>query len=34
MTPFERKDLPWLIALGVVVLLIVAFGVYSGGPAQ
>ena len=26
MTPRERRDMPWIIALGVVVVVIVMFG--------
>jgi hypothetical protein len=26
MTPRERRDMPWIVALGVVVMVIVIFG--------
>jgi hypothetical protein len=26
MTPRERRDMPWIVALGVVVVVIVMFG--------
>jgi hypothetical protein len=26
MTPRERRDMPWIVALGVVVVVIVLFG--------
>jgi hypothetical protein len=28
VTPRERRDMPWIIALGVVVVVIVLFGLF------
>ena len=28
MTPRERRDMPWIVALGVVVVAIVLFGLF------